>query len=353
MGIFIIAYTALIAAKFISLNDNRNNKKAYCIILGMIYFLIASLRGRCVGGDTDIYVNAFQYLSTVSYKGAANFMGKDPVFYIFISFIGKIWCNYTFLFTIIAFIFTVSVTNFIYKFSDDPFLSWAFMLAFNLYQFTLTAMRQTIAISFVLFAFSYLLENKWFKGVILTLIASLFHMSALCVLVIFVFYKVKINKQILYSSLLVLAFVYLLKSRIAMLFLSVFKEENREYAVENKGAGMTMLLVITILYVACTVLIDKEKLNQSPVLQKLFIISFFALIFEILVPAQSIFFRFAFYYLFGMAALLPNMINNCIVKEKKAVYAVLFFILSVQYIFFTMGSCYITPYYTFWQDRPI
>ena len=353
MGIFIIAYTALIAAKFISLNDNRNNKKAYCIILGLIYFLIASLRGRCVGGDTDIYVNAFQYLSTVSYKGAANFMGKDPVFYIFISFIGKIWCNYTFLFTIIAFIFTVSVTNFIYKFSDDPFLSWAFMLAFNLYQFTLTAMRQTIAISFVLFAFSYLLENKWLKGVIMILIGSLFHMSALCCLMAFILYKVKVNKRMLYSSFILLAVIYLFKSRVATLFLSVFKEEDREYTVENEGAGLTMLLVITILYVACAVLIDKEKLNQSPVLQKLFIISFFALIFEILVPTQSIFFRFAFYYLFGMAALLPNMINNCIVREKKLVYAVLFFILSVQYIFFTMGSCYITPYYTFWQDRPI
>lgn len=353
MGIFIAAYTVLVFAKLISLLDERDHKKFYCILLGLIYFLIAALRGRYVGGDTDIYVSTFQYLSTRSYAVAEVFAdaGRDPFFYAFISFLGKIWCNYTFLFTVVALMFTVSVTNFIYKYSDDPFLSWVFMLAFNLYQFTLTAMRQTIAISFVLFAFSYFLEKKWFKSVIFIMIASLFHLSALCALLVFVFCKVKVNKKILYASFIPLIVIYLFKSRIATLFLSVFKEEGREYAVENKGEGLTMLLVITFIYVACMVLISKEKLEQSPVLQKLFVISFLALIFEVMVPTQSIFFRFAFYFLFAMAVLLPNVINNCIVKEKNVVYAVLFLILSIQYIFFTMGSCYITPYYTFWQDR--
>lgn len=350
MGIYLCAFFTLVVAKISNVvNNAKNNKKFICIFWGLIYFLIAALRGRNIGGDTDIYVNSFYIVSSLPYKEAAQYIGRDPFFYVFISFVGKIWCNYTFLFSIVAFLFTSAITYFIYKYSDDPFLSWIIMLAFNLYQFSLTAMRQTIAISFIIFASSFLIEKKFFRGLIFVFIASLFHKTALCFLLVFIFYKVKISKTFLYFSFVLLGITYSFRSQIAEIFFQFFNEDGREFFVENRNAGFTMLLVIAAIYVFCVIFVKKEWLKESEIAQKMFVLSFFALIFETLVPSQSIFFRLAFYFLFGFTALLPNMINNCIIDSKKTVYAIFFVVLSIQYLFFTIGSCYITPYCTFWQ----
>lgn len=82
---------------------------------------------------------------------------------------------------------------YIYKYSDDPVLSVIVLLAFNLYQFSLTGMRQTIAISFVVLAIMAVHEEKKIQPYIWVLIASLFHSSALVCLSIPILSKIRIS----------------------------------------------------------------------------------------------------------------------------------------------------------------
>lgn len=80
--------------------------------------------------------------------------------------------NYSVLFAIVAVLFTITVWVYIYKYSDDPVLSVIVLLAFNLYQFSLTGMRQTIAISFVVLAIMAVHEEKKIQPYIWVLIVQ-------------------------------------------------------------------------------------------------------------------------------------------------------------------------------------
>ena len=349
MAIFVGAYGLIVLIRaFCEATKSRNSKKIQCIVMGVVYFFIAALRGRCVGGDTDIYVNAFERISRLDVITAYEQADKDPVFYAFLNIMSKISESYTVLFIVIALFFSFAVTRFIYKYSKDPTISWIIALSLSLYQFTLTAMRQTIAISFVLIAFSCLFEKKWFKGVIAVLLGSLFHSSAIVVLAVFVVYKVKVNKIMLWCSVCVLGISFLLRNQIASLILNFFQSETLGYDITEEQSGMTMLLVILVLYIFAVLFVDTKVLESSHVVQKLFVFSFAAVFFETLVPAQPIFFRFAFYFLYGLIVLIPEVIMTGRSSQDKIIlYLAIAGVLSVQYFVFTIGSSNIMPYYTF------
>ena len=355
MAIFVGAFIIMMLGRAaVVVVKNNNREKIQCIIIGIVYFLLAALRGRCVGGDTDIYVRAFERISLLDIVATYEQADKDPVFYVFLNLVSKFTDSYTVLFIIIALFFTISVTRFLYKYSKDPTLSWIIVLAFSLYQFTLTAMRQTIAISFVLIAFSYLFEGKWLKGIIAVLLGTLFHSSAIAVLMVFVVYKVKLNKPMLWISVGVLGLSFILNKQIARLALNVFQGDSTSYGISEEQSGLTMLFVIFVLYVFAVFFVNSKDLENSKETKMLFILSFFAVFFETLVPAQPIFFRIAFYFLFALIVLVPNVIFTGRKREDLLIlYLVIAVLLSIQYFVFTIGSSYIFPYYTFWQPRPL
>jgi len=355
MAIFVGAYILIVLVRmWEELLKSKNSRKIQCIVMGVVYFFIAALRGRCVGGDTDIYVNTFERISRLDLATAYNQADKDPVFYAFLNIMSKITESYTVLFIVIALFFTVTVTRFIYKYSKDPTLSWIIALALSLYQFTLTAMRQTIAISFILIAFSCLFEKKWFKGVIAVLLGSLFHSSAIAVLAVFIVYKIKLNKIMLWCSVAFLGVSFLLRNQIASLILNVFQGDSLDYGISEEQSGLTMLLVIFVLYVFAVLFVDTKVLESSEIVQKMFMLAFIAVFFETLVPAQPIFFRFAFYFLYGLIVLVPEVIMTGRSNQDQIIlYLAIAGVLSVQYFAFTISSSHILPYYTFWQPRPI
>lgn len=170
-----------------------NGKKMFCIGSGTIYFLVAALRSSYVGGDSFNYRRMFELLADKNIKFAFAYSEKDPIFNVLLSLLGKVTDNYSVLFAIVAVLFTITVWVYIYKYSDDPVLSVIVLLAFNLYQFSLTGMRQTIAISFVVLAIMAVHEEKKIQPYIWVLIASLFHSSALVCLSIPILSKIRIS----------------------------------------------------------------------------------------------------------------------------------------------------------------
>ena len=75
-----------------------------------------------------------------------------------------------------------------------------------------------------------------------------------------------------------------------------------------------------------------------------------ACFFEMLVSTQSIFFRIAFYFLMIYIVFVPNVVES--IRNGKSRFIVktgIYVLLSIQYLVFTIGSCGILPYQTFWQ----
>lgn len=346
MNIFSLTYILVLIIGLIS-KQFKNGRKLFCISTGTIYFLIAALRSSYVGGDSFNYRNMFETLAGESIDFALLYSNKDPIFYAFLSFVGRFTNNYTVLFTIVAALFCFAVWYYIYKYSYDPVLSVIVLLAFNLYQFSLTGMRQTIAMSFVVFSMIALNERKRILPYLFVILGSLFHLSAITFAVIPILRHIPItNKKIRYS-IIALFLSFLFRNKIASVLIGLLSE--RGYQVDFVQSGFTMMLVIFILYIMMAVFVNEfADYDENYHIQ--YWIAIGAVFFETLVTAQNIFFRIAFYFLMVFVTLVPNIAHHARNRNTRMILSIgLYIALSIQYLIFTLGSCYILPYTFFWQ----
>lgn len=325
----------------------KEGKKIFCIISGICYFLIAALRSWDVGGDSFNYVWMFEFLANENIEVAFNFTEKDPFFYVLLSILGKFTSNYTVLFIIVAGFFTISIWYFIYRYSKDPMLSIIILLAMNLYQFSLAGMRQTITISFIVWAIIALDRNKIKTAILYIFLGSLFHKSGLIFLVIILMKNLNINIKIRKASIIILVFCFLFRGTMVNFFISFINE--RGYEIATTTNGITMTFVIFILYIISIIFIEEyAKYDKRRYLQ--YDIAFWAVFFQLLVTVQNIFFRIAFYFLIIYIVLIPNVLVNIKNRNSKMIVKnTLHVLLIIQYLMFTMGSGHILPYTTYWQ----
>ena len=339
--IVIISYPVLMKMK--------NGNKIYCIFTGICYFAVAALRSNTIGFDTAIYVNAFEKLSKMPLDAVITFSDKDVCFWILLALLGKITSNYTILFFFISGIFTISAWYFIYKYSKDPRLSIVVMLAFNLYQFTLTGMRQTLAMSFILWSINYCYQKKIIKSIIFILIGAIFHNSALIFIVVILFrtYKKHLTHMYAVGIACLLGLVFLLRETIAERLIVFIQDRGYELTMLN--GGLTMTFVIFVLFLlACLFIREYNFSDENATLT--YLIAMTACFFEMLVSTQSIFFRIAFYFLIIYIVFVPNVIES--IRDGKSRFIIkisIYILLTIQYLAFTIGSCGILPYQTFWQ----
>lgn len=346
MNIFSVTYIGVLVLGIIS-KLLKQGKKYFCICSGMIYFLLAALRSSQVGGDSFNYRYMFEQLAGKDMSTALMFSEQDPIFYAFLSFVGKFTNNYTVVFTIVAALFVISIWYYIYKYSDDPVLSVIVLLAFNLYQFSLTGMRQTIAISFIVFAIIAINEGKTILPYIFIIISGLFHLSALVFLIIPILRRFYFKQKTIQFSIIPLVFCFLFRNNIAQLLVGLVYE--RGYGFSISQSGYTMMLVIFVMYIIAVVFVKEyARFDQNYHIQ--YWIAIGAVFFETLVTAQNIFFRLAFYFLVVFIILVPNVANRARNAQTRRILTVgLYAVLSIQYLFYTVGSCYILPYTAFWQ----
>ena len=345
-NIFLYAYILILIVGFCCTRIT-NGKKHFCFFSGAVYFLLAALRSSRVGGDSFNYRNMFESIEGKSLQQIFLKSDRDPVFYAFLGVLRKMTDQYWVMFAVIALFFVVTVWIYIYRYSDDPVLSVVVLLAFNLYQFSLTGLRQTIAIGFVVLAIMAINENKKILPYVFVIIGSLFHSSALVFLAIPILRHLRLNAKVLRFSGVLLFVCFMFRRNIASVLVRYLGE--RGYELEISESGSTMMLVIAFLF-AMALLFIREYADSDEDYRIPYYIGWFAVFFEFLVTSQNIFFRVAFYFLIAFVTLVPNIANRAKnITTRRTLKVGLYVVLSVQYLFFTMGSCYILPYTTFWQ----
>ncbi len=349
MSVFHIAFVLTILVNLLTKGRfSERGRKQFCCFSGTVYFLLAALRGFHVGFDTYNYYYFFKQVSRLGFSDALLFNDRNErFFYGFMWLVGRFTDNYTVLLTLIALLFVFSVWLYIYRYSEDPCLSVLFLIAFNLYQFSLTGLRQTMAISFTIFALMALKEKKTFWAIVSIIIAAQFHTTAYIFLLVPVLKNIKLTFNKLYIFVVLLIFTFFLRVQIAGIAIPYINE--RGYELSLSSSGYTMAFVIFVLYII-SVIFCKELYAVEREVNLEYWMMIIAVFFEMLVTTQNIFFRFAFYFLMGGLVLIPEIIS-CIgnYKSRNIVHYLLYLLLSVQYLIFTIGSSGVMPYKFFWQ----
>ncbi|MDA9555548.1 EpsG family protein [Pelobium sp.] len=196
----------------------KQNVKYTRVIFFLIILFFVGLRYK-VGAD---WLQYYSYYENVETLNNILFLprSRSPYFFnypweigfkLLCSIIKSLGLNFQALVFIISFFNIISLNNFLNNSIDKnkKLLFVILFLGFNMLR-EFDVLRQSISFYIMLYAYKYI-NKSFIKYLMICILSSLFHLSALIYLPIYLFFKFKINRTLIVTTLLVYSSNIILK----------------------------------------------------------------------------------------------------------------------------------------------
>lgn len=326
------------------------SKRTFCMIAGLLVFGLIGLRSVTTGGDTEIYMYAFERVRGMSLSQAVVIGFKDKGYTVLEWIVAKLNGSFRHILMLNGLVFSYSISKYIYRYSDDAGLSYILLFSFNILQFSLSGIRQTFAMSIILLALMAFQDEKYVKSIFLYIIAVSFHQSSMLTIVIVPLALLARKKGLLLWSVPIILVVFIRRVTLATILATWLNSISDRIGTITEGgdAGLTTALVVTTIYFI-GIFCRKKYLKKYDTGNYDFAMMFFAVIFESLVVTQAIFFRIAFYALISCMIFVPRIISVSVDKKMKPILTILSYGIALIMCFgFTLNSVY-GGYRFFWN----
>ena len=295
------------------------------IVVGTIYEPLAR------GGDFDNYRNLFNSIEYGSEKTI------ESGFYYLNLIIKQFTQDYTIAYFIFSLIVNILVVNTIYRYSKNIEFSLLMYVIMGGYFSVSNITRQMIAISIMAYAIKYIIQNNKIKYIILTIIASQFHITSLVIGIIVLLIK-KYNTTIsnnYFKYIVFLNLVIFIEPIIRQIGINLFFEQ---YDNDSFSYGSSILhYIVQIAFISLYLLRIKKVKDEN---DKFFInISTIAMCFILMSQRFVLYSRIALYFNVFYTIAIPNVlinINNK--KEKRLIIYCVIMGLGIYYILLTSKS---------------
>jgi hypothetical protein len=312
--VIIVGILAVFFAYLAQFEKTKNGLKVSFFLI----FLLLALRYD-FGNDYKGYLESFQFLETY---GLENYLNNEK------TEIGWSYLNYMFLpfgfFAMVGFLALFNCLvyyNFIRKYVPVH-LYWlaVFIYMFDPYLMLIhaSAMRQSLAISLVILSFNYLYKKDFLRFILIILLSSLFHNSALTmfILIPLTIFRWKINLRvgiILCSIFIILfgagSFIMASTNNFLQLYMNRYEHHLEQDIVLNQGVGLGVIFQFIILII--TMYYARFQENKNELLFKIYIISFMFIPLSLYVWLIG---RIGFYFTIFSIAVIPIIVPG--IKNK-------------------------------------
>jgi hypothetical protein len=337
-------------------------RKRYIVFISVILILQSGLRNIAVGADTYTYFLIFEsvkkmswsdiYTQIVAFYGLG--IGKDPGYLAFQKIIQYVIPNYQLFLLIIAILYFSALGNFIYKntirFKDTIF---AFVLYSALFYsfFSITGHRQTIATAVILYSFELIKKRKLIPFLLIILLASTIHKSALIFLPFYYISPIKYTRFFFWSIASIFPVLMLYRIQVTELLTNTGGEVYSVYG-EYEGAGTYTFTAMLLLIALASWWRFKPTLRLNPQVQPFYNALLLAILFTPLTWVNPSAMRTVQYFSIFLLLLIPSVIQsfqNQSKKTEKFIYWILILSLVLLYI----KSGWQHEYRFFWQDMKL
>lgn len=354
--------------------NGKISGKKFCYQFVMVIFIVlAGLRYR-LGVDTTSYLYRFyhEYPSLSSYSWENFSIANDPLFVLLNSLIRFVGGR----FFIVQFIHAAFVNIFIFlyikKHSTHIFTCLLFYFIICYFNYNMEIMRGSMSIVLCLFANDYIIEKKWLKGLMLYLIACMFHAQTLLIILTPLLFFLRLNKRGILVLILSFLLGYFIQENLGSLIEIAIQDESlanrgQHYASSEEQAAQAgniyyfaVNIIIPIVYVMLSMILIKRH-NSNNRLFKLEPIVLIGIMFYLMQIHMRIAYRcvdyyriyFVLYYADCFVLLTKNFKLSKVVLYGRSLILFLPFFLFYIYGFSSKGTGYrYYPYYTI-IDRAI
>lgn len=281
-------------------------KKDYIIVMAILHTFICGFRYKFLTGDLIKYEGNYHYLINQGWFSESVIQGgRNTGFQMFMKLVATIaHGEFQWLLLIIAIIIEVILAIMIYKYSPKPWLSYLVWNCLGFYIFGFSAIKQALAMAFVMCAMMEILEDNLPKFLFFSLIATFIHAPAMAFLPAYwvAKNKIKLSTVVGYGILAIMIFVF--RNRLVDFFGKFYYEEEAMELFQNSSNGLGGRFFIILLILACGIILKGFKEQNF---QKIFNIIIIAAILQMFSGIDNIFTRFADYF-FQMSVLFIPMI---------------------------------------------
>lgn len=287
-------------------------------------WLLIGLRDSTVGVDTRSYIDTWGHISTWSIPRLLNEMihQKEQLYLLICWIVGQFTSSYTIYLLVWAAFPAVVLYVIMRNYLDRPtqyFEVIVVMCMLGLYAFFVAGIRQTAALSIVLYSFKYINNGRPIKFLLCLAIAYLIHNSCIVFLIAYPlrYLKVKWWFPVVIIGLNILS-TYIKIDFVIRLATTLFKDRFISYGTvylssQNSSAFIIQLVMYLICYLNIKKLIKKDYSNNI-----LFVLLTMGLFFQSMAGMLAEFSRVSFYFCIFYLILLPRALAEF--KPEKRFY---------------------------------
>lgn len=314
-NLLIIAWALIFCLK----NPSKKKNLIFLSLSFLQLFLISTFRFD-IGYDYQMYFEGFIRMGMEGFD-TIKYMDWEIGFNIYTKLIAMFTTNEKVFFAITALICLVPTAWFIFKNSKNVWLSTLLYINLSFFYCSMNFLRQSIAISILLFAWHFLKKKKFIPFAIILVIASLFHVTVLIMLPMYFLVNMKPSLKTVLIYCYALLFFFISSSGFINLITDIFHAEYKESQFITQGLPF-IYSIIPVLFVVAATLFAKELMKINPNNKYLINILYFAAFWMVIMSKHSLLERFSYYPYIFMIVLVPDIIEAIRDKYEKRCYKV-------------------------------
>lgn len=269
------------------------NRKLYIILMAVLHAFISAYRYQFLTGDLLKYNTEYQDVRFFGYFSARVLHEwKNTGFYWLMKFLSDLTGGYfQMLLIVTSVIIEIAVAILIYRYSTRPWLSYLVWNCFAFYIFGFSAVKQALAMSVVMIAAVYIMEEQPRKFLFFTLLAAFIHLPALAFLPAYWIAKNRIRFGMIAAYVVAAALIFIFRNPIVHYLTNLYYEEDEFLMVSDAQLGGRFFLMALILFSGVVL-----KGFQDDRFEKLFNLLIVGAVFQMFSGFDNVFTRFADYY---------------------------------------------------------
>lgn len=271
MLIYTALFSVLAITGIIGIGLKKHATQCLYAILVVILALFAGCRAN--GFDWHSYYEIFKVI-----HAGGNYEGAQFVEYGF-QFLTLLSPTYRILIFITAIISVPLTLGGLYKLSPNTFPLLGLLVYFTCFLMPtyMGQIRQGLALGFVMYAYYYLWRNHRRKALLMVLIGSLFHITALIALLIFFPIRKEFSISTYILGFIITYFASFLALNLMAAFLQLsssgIAEKIMYYAMkEHEGLGISSTIMVRIATFLIVIMLNKGKSNQITYISNIYYI---------------------------------------------------------------------------------
>ena len=331
-------------------------KKIFVILAALQMFLILALRADDLGVDLTVYSGAYNFITNLTFFDLLERVrffqtailpypyNMEGGWVVFNWLIAQTGFDFQAVIVCCAIINSISVAMFIYKYSRIPWLSFFIFFSLGSFTYMFGILRQCLALSILLIAYTYAEDRKWKKVIICFLLAFSIHRTAFIVVPLLILFKYpKFNKN-KYIASLAMTMPFLLFSNYFYQYIvrSIMDFFNKMYIGRGFewNNSITLLILITIFLLLV--------MNFKKIYSDIEIVTFWAFSISIYIKIigmyNSTLSRSSDYYMMFLCLLIPLAVSNYPKKDVRYLSIFLISLMLFGFYIHTLNDNVIVPY---------